>query len=149
MTKNKQVQLHAGGASEVGARRSRGREGKTTMEGNHSEVAEAKKKRKVTSLAGVRIDGRNRGSEICEKRKSVLKVPPKKTMNSPITISSQETVPKRHKPPTREKLSGVVEVDNVLKKKDFPTKLSLQTRATCPVAKPDCVDRLTHEEVEA
>ena len=63
------------------------------MEGNHPDVVEAMKKRKVTSLADVRIDGRNRRREICEKCKSVFKVPPKKTMNFPITISSQETVP--------------------------------------------------------
>lgn len=51
--KKKQVQLPAARASEVGAGGSRGRERKMNVEGNHPNVAEAKKKRKVTSLADV------------------------------------------------------------------------------------------------
>jgi hypothetical protein len=54
-TKKKLVQLHVAWVSEVGVGRSRGREGKITMEGNHPNVAETNKKRKVTSLADVRF----------------------------------------------------------------------------------------------
>ena len=49
----KKYQLHARGVGEVRARRSRGREEKKTMEGNHPDVAKAKKKRKVINLADI------------------------------------------------------------------------------------------------
>jgi hypothetical protein len=62
------------------------------MEGNHPNVAEAKKKRKMTSLADVRFDARDGGREIYEKHGTVPKVPPKKITTSLIMVSSQETL---------------------------------------------------------
>ena len=57
---------------------------KKIVEGNHPNIADAKKKRKVTTMSNGQTDGRDSRREILKKRGRLKK----KTTSSPITINS-------------------------------------------------------------
>ena len=63
-TNKTHVQLHSSRACEVGAGGSRGREKKRVVENNHPNIADAKKKRKVTTMAD---------NQTCDSGKKYLK----------------------------------------------------------------------------
>lgn len=140
-----QVQLHSSKAGEDGAGGSRGRERKMIEEDNLSNIANAKKKRKITTRVDCEADGRDSGREILEKRGRDKK---KKT-SSPIIITSPEILIQMKKPLIRENLCGATEVDNQLTEKVPSPQLPQQTMPTCLPTKPDLQDKPTREDVEA